>query len=213
LNTIEATFDRHSALGAWQYTMPTDISTETVDWDRYVAGMTNQPFDPKKFFRWRNYRDFGTGVSGDLFVHLLTSIHMVTGSLGPQRIFCSGQLSYWKDGRDVPDVMTAILDYPDTDAHPAFQLTLRVNFASGAGEKFSMRFIGDEGVMDLLDYDVLLSRNLLPKAPGIGDGDALGTYPLEMQRSLLEAYERRYSEAERARPLKESIAYRIPEGH
>lgn len=213
LNTVEATFDRHSALGAWQYTMPTDVSTETVDWDRYIAGMPTQPFDPKKFFWWRNYSDFGTGASGDLFVHLLTSIHMVTGSIGPERIFCSGQLSYWKDGRDVPDVMTAVLDYPHTEAHPAFQLTLRVNFASGAGEKFSMRFIGDEGVMDLLDYEVLLSRNLLPKAPGIGDGDALGTYPLEMQRSLLEAYERRYSEAERTRPLKESIAYRIPEGH
>ncbi len=213
LNTVEATFDRHSALGAWQYTLPTDVSEETVDWDRYVAGMTNQPFDPKKFFWWRNYNDFGTGASGDLFVHLLTSIHMVTGSLGPERIFSSGQLSYWKDGRDVPDVMTAILDYPDSDAHPAFQLTLRVNFASGAGEKFSMRFIGDEGVMDLLDYDVLLSRDLLPKAPGIGGGDALETYPMAMQEQLMETYERRYSEADRDKPIKESLAYRIPNGH
>lgn len=50
INCIEASNDRHSALGAWQYTMPTDISPETVDWDRYIAGMPKQPLDSKSFF-------------------------------------------------------------------------------------------------------------------------------------------------------------------
>lgn len=213
LNTIEATFDRHSALGAWQYTLPNDVSAQTVDWERYITGMPALPFDAKKFFWWRNYSDFGTGASGDLFVHLLTSIHMVIGSLGPERIFSSGQLSYWKDGRDVPDVMTAILDYPETDAHPAFQLTLRVNFTSGAGEKFAMRFIGDEGVMDLMDFDVTVHHDLLPKAPGIGDGDALYSYPEKMQEQLLAAYDRKYSAADKVKPTKEPLVYHIPKGH
>src|SRR5580704_6201031 len=39
LSCIEANFDRQSALGAWEYTMPTDGSPETVDWDRYISGM------------------------------------------------------------------------------------------------------------------------------------------------------------------------------
>lgn len=84
LNCIEATYDRQSALGAWQYTMPTDGSPQTVDWDRYVEGMAKQPYDAKKFFWWRNYKEFGTGVAGDLFVHLLTSIHSIIGSTGPK---------------------------------------------------------------------------------------------------------------------------------
>ena len=71
------------------------------------------PYDPKKFFWWRNYRDFGTGVAGDLFVHLLSGIHLITDSMGPVKIFANGQLSYWKDGRDVPDIMTAIMEYPE----------------------------------------------------------------------------------------------------
>ena len=80
LNSIEASIDRHSAMGAWQYTLPNDGSVETVDWDRYITGLPKQPFDALKFFRWRNYREFGTGASGDMFVHLLTAIHMITSS-------------------------------------------------------------------------------------------------------------------------------------
>ena len=71
LNCVEASFDRQDALGAWEYTMPTDGSPQTVDWDRYIEGVAKMPWDPKKFFWWRNYKDFGTGVAGDLFVHLL----------------------------------------------------------------------------------------------------------------------------------------------
>ena len=104
--------------------MPTDGSPSTVDWDHYIQGMTKMPWDPKKFFWWRNYRDFGTGVAGDLFVHLLSGIHLLTDSIGPKTIFASGQLGYWKDGRDVPDLMTGIMQYPETKEHPAFQLML-----------------------------------------------------------------------------------------
>ena len=119
LNCIEASYDRQSALGAWEYTMPTDASPQTVDWDRYIAGGPKIPYDEKKFFWWRNYRDFGTGVAGDLFVHLISGVHVITGSEGPIRIFASGETAYWKDGRDVPDVLTAIMEYPETSQHPA----------------------------------------------------------------------------------------------
>ena len=136
-------------LGAWEYTQPTDGSPATVDWDRYIAGMPKEPYDPKKFFWWRNYRDFGTGVAGDLFIHLLTGVHLVTGSKGPEQIFSSAQLSYWKDGRDVPDVMTGIMQYGETTEHPAFQVNLRVNLISGQGETGHTKFVGTEGVMTM----------------------------------------------------------------
>lgn len=97
LNMVNAVYDRQSAIGAWKYTMPLDASPGTVDWERYIKGMNKIPFDQKKFFWWRNYREFGTGVAGDLFVHLLSGTHVITGSKGPNKIFSSGQLSYWKD--------------------------------------------------------------------------------------------------------------------
>jgi predicted dehydrogenase len=77
INSIEASFNRQSALGAWQYTIPLDASVQTVDWARFQANAVKKyDYDNNRFFRWRNYREYGTGVAGDLFVHLLTGIHL-----------------------------------------------------------------------------------------------------------------------------------------
>jgi predicted dehydrogenase len=213
INMVQASFDRQSALGAWQYTMPTDVSPDTVDWERYIAGAKKMPFDAKKFFWWRNYRDFGTGVAGDLFVHLLSGIHVITGSKGPAKIFSSGQLSYWKDGRDVPDVMTAIMEYPETQEHPPFQLMLRVNFISGEGDHGSIKLVGEEGVIDIKGGGFSVHHSLMPKAPGIGGWDALGTYPVAMQEELKKQYSQKYSEEDRKAPVKADTTYKAPEGY
>jgi len=212
LNCVEANFDRQSALGAWQYTMPTDGSPDTVDWDRYIEGMKKIPWDPKKFFWWRNYKDFGTGVAGDLFVHLLSGIHLLTDSIGPKKIYATGQLCYWKDGRDVPDIMTGIMHYPETKEHPEFQVMLRVNFVSGQGEKGVTRFFGDEGVMEMLGNGFRVTHSIMPKAPGIGGWDAFDTYPKAMQEELLQEYNRKYSAEEQKSPVKPPVNYTAPEG-
>jgi predicted dehydrogenase len=212
LNMVNATYDRQDALGAWQYTMPADASPETVDWDRYIAGTHKIPYDPKKFFWWRNYRDFGTGVAGDLFVHLLSGTHVITGSKGPNKIFSAGQLSYWKDGRDVPDVMTGIMQYPETPEHAAFQLTLQVNFVSGTGGQEMTKFIGEEGTMEIGWNGLKVHHSILPKAPGIGGWDALGTYPTAMQDTLRSEYDKKWSAEDRKRATKPDIDFKQPEG-
>jgi predicted dehydrogenase len=211
LNCVEAAFDRQDALGAWEYTMPTDGSPATVDWDRYIEGMSKMPYDPKKFFWWRNYKDFGTGVAGDLFVHLLSGIHLVTDSIGPKVIFASGQLCYWKDGRDVPDIMTGIMQYPETKEHPAFQLMLRVNFVSGLGDKGITRFVGSEGAMEMLDNGFTVTHSIMSKAPGIGGWDAFDTYPKAMQEELMKQYNQKWSAADQKRPVKPPINYVAPQ--
>lgn len=159
LNYAEAFYARMSPTGAWQYPIPADASPATVDWDRYVANTTKRPFDATRFFRWRNYRDYGTGVSGDLFVHLFSSLHFVTGSLGPDKIMATGGLRYWKDGREVPDVMLGMFDYPETKVHPAFNLSLRVNFIDGTGGTNYLRMVGSEGSMTVEWDKVTVFRN------------------------------------------------------
>jgi hypothetical protein len=72
---------------------------------------------------------YGSGVAGDLFVHLFSGTHFITGAKGPTRAVASGALRFWKDGRDVPDVMLGLFDYPE-----GFNLSLRVNFVDGGEE-------------------------------------------------------------------------------
>lgn len=193
LNCIEASFDRHTALGAWKYTMPLDASEESIAWKKYFKS-NPQPFDPKLFFWWRNYKEYGTGVAGDLFVHLLSGIHFITDSKGPSRIFATGGLSYWKDGRTVPDVMTAVMEYMETKEHPAFQVLLKVNLASG-GEKVEggkVKFYGTEGMIDFGWNSFTMMRNKFDEAPGYGGWDAFDTYTKEMQEKIKLDYANKY---------------------
>lgn len=159
LNYAEGFWARNSPIGAWQYDIPEDGSAETVDWDMFLGNAPSIPFDPLRIFRWRNYRDYGTGVAGDLFVHLFSSLHFVTSSKGPRKVMAQGGLRYWKDGREVPDVLLGMFDYPEAPEHPPFNLSLRVNFVDGTSGTTFLRLVGSEGAMDITWTEVVLRRN------------------------------------------------------
>ena len=159
LNYAEGFWARNDPIGAWQYAIPEDESDETVDWDMFLGSAPRRPYDPLRVFRWRNYRDYGTGVSGDLFVHLFSSLHFVASSNGPRKIMAQGGLRYWKDGREVPDVLLGMFDYPESDSHPPFNLSLRVNFVDGTSGSTFLRLVGSEGAMDVTWTEVVLRRN------------------------------------------------------
>ena len=159
LNYAEGFWARHSPVGAWQYPIPEDASPDTVNWKRFVANTTQRSFDAMRFFRWRNYLDYGTGMSGDLFVHLFSSLHFITNSKGPNRISAMGGLRYWKDGREVPDVLLGMFQYPDSKEHPGFNLSLRCNFVDGTSGTNYLRLVGSEGAMDVKWREVVVYRN------------------------------------------------------
>ena len=189
LTMVEAWLDRNTALGAWQYSVPPDASPATVDWDRFLGTAPKRPFEAIRLFRWRNYQDYGTGVAGDLFVHLLSGLHHTTGSTGPERILATGGLRYWEDGRDVPDVMFAMLDYGKQASHPSFTMSLRVNLKSGVpDERFGFRFMGTEGVITTSMSSLLLEKAPLEREPGY----SISTFPKAIQEEFLRQYRQKY---------------------
>ncbi|SFP07589.1 Predicted dehydrogenase [Chitinophaga sp. YR627] len=213
LNVVEARMDRHDALGAWQYSIPPDATPANIDFDTFLKDTAKIPFDPVRFFRWRNYKAYGTGIPGDLFVHLISGLHFITGSLGPERIYASGNLVQWKDGRDVPDVVVAIFDYPETKTHPAFQMTLRVNFADGGGGGEFTRFIGTEGVLELGWDDFKIKKHKLSQAPGYGGWDTWNTFTKSTQDAYVKQYNEKYPADLRKPAQRSENAYAAPQGY
>ena len=183
LNMVTARWDRNSAIGAWDYTVPPDASPETCDWLRFEGTAPKIPFNAEHFFQWRKWKAYGSGVAGDLFVHLFSGTHFITGSHGPTRGMATGGLRYWKDGRDVPDVMLGLFDYPE-----GFNLSLRVNFVDGGEESEGLIFTGSEGTMEIGWNGVTLTRVPRETAPGY----TVETFPLAMQKEIIAAYEKKY---------------------
>lgn len=208
---VETWMDRHSSNGAWQYSIPTDANDNTVDWERFIGDAPKVAYDPVRFFRWRNYQDYGTGVAGDLFVHLFSALHAVTGSAGPNRIYSTGGLRYWKDGRDVPDISMGLYDYPESPNHPAFNLQMRVNFVDGSENGEGLRLIGTDGVIDMGWGSVRVTKNKLINVPTYGGWDSFDTFSASEQKKFEQWYKAKYKPVTRAK--EDDIQFKAPQDY
>jgi predicted dehydrogenase len=213
LNMVNAVYDRQSSIGAWEYTIPNDATAATTDWDKFIEVTGKMEFDAKKFFWWRAYKEVGTGVAGDLFIHLLSGTHFITNSKGPETIYSTGQFSHWNDGRNMPDVMSGVMQYGKNNDHPAFQMTLQVNFVSGTGGQEIIRLIGSEGVMDVNGNTITVKHSYMPEAPGFGGYDSLFTFSKSMQSEMQKEYDAKWTAAQRKRKTKADVLYRAPAGY
>jgi len=104
---------RNNAQGAWKYEVPPDASERTIEWKKFLGDRPNRPFDARTFFQWRCWWEFSGGVATDLFVHLLTWLHEVMDVKAPVSVVSQGGLYFWKDGRNVPDVLESVFEYEE----------------------------------------------------------------------------------------------------
>lgn len=183
LNMVTAWWDRNSSIGAWNYSVPLDASPVTCDWPRFLGTAPKIPWNPDHFFQWRKWKAYGSGEAGDLFVHLFSGTHFVTDTHGPVRAMATGGLRYWRDGRDVPDVLLGLFDYPE-----GFNLSLRVNFVDGGSESEGLIFTGSEGTLTIGGNAVSMSRVPREKEPGFN----IRSFAEAMQKQFLAAYRKKY---------------------
>ena len=137
---IRASYNRNTAGGAWIYPIPPDATPETVKWEQFLGPAPKRPFDLERFFRWRCYWDYSGGIAGDLFVHLLTTIHHVMDAKMPATVLASGELYRWKESREVPDTLNAVLVYPE-----GFTVNLSSTFNNQSASESGFEILGTEG--------------------------------------------------------------------
>lgn len=152
VNFIEGTFT--SAPGALHsFKAPLGASPNTIWWDRFLGNAPKRSFDAQRFFAWRNWKDYGTTIAGDLFVHVLSSVHYIMDTPGPNKIYSTGGIHHYTDGsRDTPDIMLGYFDYPDKNNSGAFTLSLGANYVDGISKKWGstdFKIIGSKGTLDV----------------------------------------------------------------
>ena len=202
---IEAFWDRNSASGAWVYPIPPDASEQTIDWNTFLDGAPKRPFDPVRFFRWRCFTDYGEGLAGDLFVHLISGIHFITGTNTiAQRAQSTGGLFRWKDGREFPDLIETFYDYPD------FRVSLRCNLNNNGGEFIA--FYGTAGTLIIRDSTLTYAPQ--DTRPQPEDYSIIG-WPAVLRNQYLAQWEKDHPLPE---PLhfnvdEESEAYALPKDY
>ncbi len=147
---VELSLGRNDPTGAWQYPPPADLSPQTLDWDAWLGTAPKIPFNPLHFARWRCWKEYGTGVGGDLMVHLLCGMLYTLGwNEIPRSAQSLGGIFRWKDGRNMPDLHLVLFDFHGVPVY--------VRLGLGTESTELARFMGPKGILDLQEFGMQLS--------------------------------------------------------
>src|SRR6266852_3348550 len=150
LMMVELSLGRNDPTGAWQYPPPFDLSPQNVDWDTWLNDAPKIPFDKNRFARWRCWKEYGTGVGGDLMVHLISGMQYTLGWNEPPRSASAlGGIFRWKDGRNMPDLHAVLFDYHGIPVY--------VRLSLGAETPELARFMGPKGILEAGAFDLRYS--------------------------------------------------------
>jgi len=131
ITLIETTTNRNSSTGAWVYKIPEDAGPQNIDWEQFIGPAPWHDFSLERFFRWRCWWDYSTGLSGDLFTHEYDCMNQILNLGIPQTASSSGGIYYYKDGRTVPDVLQSVFEYPERDLTLLYSASLASDYRRG----------------------------------------------------------------------------------
>ena len=201
LMLVEGWLGRNDPTGAWEYPPPPDLSPQNLDWDTWQGTVPKRPFDPKIFARWRCWKEYGTGVAGDLLVHLISGMMFVLDwNEAPKRAMAMGGILRWKDGRNMPDVHASLFQYGEIPVY------MRLNLGTEMPETY--RFQGSKGILEMTEFGLSFS-------PQSGKDTAPSYYANSFPHAMRAAYEKQWREENTPKigqePMPETITFKGPD--
>ena len=201
LMLVEGWLGRNDPTGAWQYPPPPDLSPRTLDWDTWQGTVPKRAFDPNIFARWRCWKEYGTGVAGDLLVHLISGMMFMLGiNEPPKQAFAVGGIRRWKDGRNMPDVHAVVYYFGELPVY------MRLNLGTAMPETY--RIQGSKGVLEVTGSSLSL-------APQSGKDEYpsyyTGSYPRAMRDAYLQKWHQENDPKLGQAAMPETIAFTGPD--
>jgi predicted dehydrogenase len=196
---VEGSLGRNDPTGAWEYPPPPDLSIQTLDWDMWQGTAPKRAFDPLLFARWRCWKEYGTGVAGDLLVHMMSGIMFALNlNEPPKRAMAMGGILRWKDGRNMPDVHASLFEYGNVPIYA------RLNLGTESPEV--VRFQGAKGYIEVSEGAV----THVPQ-PGVDTSPsyyATQSFPRAMREVYLKQWHAEHDPAPGQEPLEAATTYR-----
>jgi predicted dehydrogenase len=142
ISLVESTTNRNTPWGAWVWDIHKQGNPNTIDWAQFEGPAPSKvPFSLERFFRWRCWYDYGTGLAGDLLSHEYDAVNQILEIGIPKSCVASGGIYYFRDGRDVPDVFQAVYEYPERGLTFVYSATLANGLDRG------LNFMGHDATM------------------------------------------------------------------
>jgi predicted dehydrogenase len=189
LNLVEGWLGRNDPTGCWEYPPPPDLSPQNLDWDTWQGTAPKKSFDPLAFARWRCWKEYGTGVAGDLLVHLVSGTIFALGiNEPPTRAMAMGGILRWPDGRNMPDVHATLFEYGKLPVY------MRLNL--GAEMPETVRFQGSKGILEVTEFALSFS-------PQTGTDQAPSYYAQSFPQAMRDAYFKEWHEKNDPKPGQE----------
>jgi predicted dehydrogenase len=120
---------------------PALLKEQDTDWQRWLLGKPDRPFDPHVYLEFRLYKEFSSGIFDQWLSHGSDLVHLWTDEAHPLSAAATGGIFTWHDGRENPDNVTVAFTYPK-----GFLYTYTTSF-SNSYRSFS-RICGSEGTIE-----------------------------------------------------------------
>jgi predicted dehydrogenase len=197
VTSVELTLGRNSPTGAWEYPPPLDLSPDNLAWDVWLKDTPKIAFSPDRFARWRCWRDYGTGVAGDLMVHLVSGMLFTLNWNEPPRSALSlGGIFRWKDGRDMPDLQMVLFDYHGIPVY------IRLGQSTETPERAV--YMGPKGVLETSAFAIHYSPQAgIDTKPSYYDG----SFPEKMRADYVREWHEKHDPPIAKEPLTEQTTY------
>ena len=195
---VMAAYNRNSSAGAWNYPIPPDLKNGVnFNWEEWLGPAPQLPFEAARVFQYRKYWDYSGGITTDLFVHLITSIHYILGSGMPRSVVATGGILARNDGRQVPDTIDALFEYPE-----GFHVNMASTFNSEGGKTGNgIHFLGTDGSLMLPLGGPSMTHSIDSHREGYSY--SIDSWPKALQEKFMNMDDHREEAARTAPPAEE----------
>ena len=144
ITSVESWMSRNTPHGKGQWVRPvlSDCTAQNVNWNAFLNGRPDRPFDAFRLINWRLFWEFAGGNCAENMVHQVAWVMSALDLPLPSAAYMSGGVFSEKDGREIPDTIAVTLDFP-RDIVVTWQSTF-----SNRHYELGDRILGSDGTIE-----------------------------------------------------------------